>query len=497
MQKRMIILSIILMLLNSILTGCDTEAEVSANSEYAIILLEELGAKPIGINFSDNNVKDEMTVNISQETEHMQSGLQPLDSVEVGKSPHMSGYIHTIQCMEEYLPNVYALKAQLSFDIEIVASAEGDIGNDSFGDFVFILKSTSSITDAKYKYAVCVMTEFGDAYQCTAISYTLIPEGSHEWFYQNYEFETKIEAGEVYVVLQKNEQKAMTMTYRFMLQESQLILTQLTEDKSSAQSRAGEITVYEMQEGRVQSYAYSQVENDRTPRLIYEANIESVTGDFNKVTPWKVPEIVESSLVYAENGKAYDYRVPQLCYESTEEDAWKPVYYELIQAILTDQTEINSENIEFALLYINEDTIPELAVGNTGYCVSLFIYAPGKEYAGIKDVNVLMDSWGYGAMGNHGYDYYPYQNIIVNSNTDFGSEVIWYGEISAEYELVDKYYLCWEYENSHDENSSIIYTYNAQEISEEEFRSYIIKGETGYIIGDKLAYEVVEEMTGL
>mgnify|MGYP003500713565 FL=1 len=73
MQKRMIILSIILMLLNSILTGCNTEAEVSANSEYAIILLEELGAKPIGINFSDNNVKDEMTVNISQETEHMQS----------------------------------------------------------------------------------------------------------------------------------------------------------------------------------------------------------------------------------------------------------------------------------------------------------------------------------------------------------------------------------------------------------------------------------------
>lgn len=65
----------------------------------------------------------------------------------------------------------------------------------------------------------------------------------------------------------------------------------------------------------------------------------------------------------------------------------------------------------YDLLYVDGDEIPELAAGHTGYYVSLYTYHDGKVYT-------LMDRWGYGAMGNGGYEYAPGRNNLRNYNAD-------------------------------------------------------------------------------
>ncbi len=71
---------------------------------------------------------------------------------------------------------------------------------------------------------------------------------------------------------------------------------------------------------------------------------------------------------------------------------------------------------EYGLLYFDEDDVPELAAGITGYQVSLYSFRDGYIYN-------LMDHWPYGAMGNAGYEYCPRQNSLRNYNTDYAGAV--------------------------------------------------------------------------
>ncbi|MDE6387892.1 MAG: hypothetical protein K2L82_08825 [Lachnospiraceae bacterium] len=64
------------------------------------------------------------------------------------------------------------------------------------------------------------------------------------------------------------------------------------------------------------------------------------------------------------------------------------------------------------LIYVDDDDTPELAIGHTGYWVSLYTYRDGKVYT-------LMDHWAYGAMGNVGYEYIPKSNRLRNYNNDY------------------------------------------------------------------------------
>ncbi len=84
----------------------------------------------------------------------------------------------------------------------------------------------------------------------------------------------------------------------------------------------------------------------------------------------------------------------------------------------------------FALLYVDDDEIPELAAGLTGYYVDLYTFHDGCLY-------LLMDDWGYGAMGNHGYEYAPRQNSIRNYNADYAGAIMYttYMQISERYTL--------------------------------------------------------------
>ena len=86
--------------------------------------------------------------------------------------------------------------------------------------------------------------------------------------------------------------------------------------------------------------------------------------------------------------------------------------------------------IEYELVYFDEDDIPELVADHTGYFMSLYTYHDGKIYT-------LMNEWGYGAMGNAGYEYCPRKNSLRNYDADYAGLILYttYCSISAEYTM--------------------------------------------------------------
>lgn len=86
--------------------------------------------------------------------------------------------------------------------------------------------------------------------------------------------------------------------------------------------------------------------------------------------------------------------------------------------------------INYELVYFDEDDIPELVADDPGYFMSLYTYHDGKIYT-------LMNEWGYGAMGNSGYEYCPGKNSLRNYNTDYAGLILYttYCSISSEYTM--------------------------------------------------------------
>lgn len=86
--------------------------------------------------------------------------------------------------------------------------------------------------------------------------------------------------------------------------------------------------------------------------------------------------------------------------------------------------------IRYELVYFDEDDIPELVADQTGYFMSLYTFHDGKIYT-------LMDDWGYGAMGNAGYEYCPGKNSLRNYNADYAGLIQYttYCSVSDEYTM--------------------------------------------------------------
>lgn len=89
---------------------------------------------------------------------------------------------------------------------------------------------------------------------------------------------------------------------------------------------------------------------------------------------------------------------------------------EYINIIDQVKKEYPDSNITCELIYFNNDNIPDLVVGLSGYWVSLYMYEDGKVYNPI-------DEWGYGAMGNAGYMYLEKKGIISNHNSDYAGGI--------------------------------------------------------------------------
>lgn len=74
--------------------------------------------------------------------------------------------------------------------------------------------------------------------------------------------------------------------------------------------------------------------------------------------------------------------------------------------------------MQYSLIYVDDDDIPELAAGVSGYYTSLYTYHDGTLYK-------VMDRWPYGAMGNAGYEYSPRKNSLRNYNNDYAGAIMY------------------------------------------------------------------------
>ena len=158
----------------------------------------------------------------------------------------------------------------------------------------------------------------------------------------------------------------------------------------------------------------------------------------------------------------------------------------------------NDGELEYDLIYFNEDDIPELVV-STGAFVSMYTYKEGCLYT-------LMDHWAYGAMGNAGYEYSPKKNSLRNYNTDFAGALLYttYMSVNEQMNLetvvgietfnfddVNGNGMPDEEEENSVGNYSISYI-EGVEVSDEECAAYD-KGSYEYIFGS-MSYDEILQM---
>ncbi len=107
-------------------------------------------------------------------------------------------------------------------------------------------------------------------------------------------------------------------------------------------------------------------------------------------------------------------------------------YQEAYRAIsqLCIMEDENAPELKFNLIYFDDDEIPELVTGVNGYYMSLYTFQGGTVYC-------LMDDWGYGAMGNAGYEYSPKKNSLRNYNADYAGALMYttYMAIGSQHSL--------------------------------------------------------------
>lgn len=197
-------------------------------------------------------------------------------------------------------------------------------------------------------------------------------------------------------------------------------------------------------------------------------------------------------------GKSIDDFLEEYSYVLfSKETEYIPMYINVIKTCLE---EYEDNELSYNLIYLDEDEVPELALGMEGYWVSLYTYQDGAVYE-------LMDQWPYGAGGNHGYEYIPHENVIRNYNTDYAGLVLYesYYMMDENYELNDGFWLMQSYEDEegnvlmeesdedYDANNWHFY-YEEQEISAEEYDSYCIDGEYEVIDTTMSAPELIKEL---
>ncbi len=161
------------------------------------------------------------------------------------------------------------------------------------------------------------------------------------------------------------------------------------------------------------------------------------------------------------------------------------------------------ESIQFALIDLIDNGVPELVAEHSGYDVSVFTCVD-------EGIVTLMDQWPYGAMGNMGYEYLPGQNIIRNYNMESAGAIVYesYMKVDNSYEIVNIYSDDISIRYVKDTNADgivdgedeysddPIYYYGETEISKEEYISYQIVGEYEQIGGSMSADAMIDILSG-
>lgn len=176
-----------------------------------------------------------------------------------------------------------------------------------------------------------------------------------------------------------------------------------------------------------------------------------------------------------------------------EFNSYAEAYEAVINLSVMEQGETLEENFLYDLIYVDEDEIPELVSGETGYHVNLYTYQDGTLY-------MPMNHWGYGAMGNAGYEYAPGKNSLRNYNADQAGAIMntYYMCIDEQHEIeipvwIETYNFVdsngngrLDEEETYGEGAGAVYI-NGERASEEEIEAVYAaydKGDYQYIIGE-------------
>ena len=108
---------------------------------------------------------------------------------------------------------------------------------------------------------------------------------------------------------------------------------------------------------------------------------------------------------------------------------WQDAYAQIAKLY-----QLASDEYRYDLIYADGDDIPELVADLGGYGMTLFTWENSHT-------RCLMNHWGYGAMGNHGYSYAPGKGLYYNSNADYAGAILYEyymskheeGEITTDY----------------------------------------------------------------
>lgn len=152
---------------------------------------------------------------------------------------------------------------------------------------------------------------------------------------------------------------------------------------------------------------------------------------------------------------------------------------------------------KYALIYFDDDSVPELVVDiNSG--ITMYTFKDGKVYK-------LIDDWGYGAGGNHGYEYLPKASTIRNYNTDYAGLIVYetYSEIILDGETVVKTdtYLKQTFFDDVNSNGTpeddepaggeyVHYYWGDDEITEDKYIEIMVEGEYKNLQGESEIYNI-------
>lgn len=183
-------------------------------------------------------------------------------------------------------------------------------------------------------------------------------------------------------------------------------------------------------------------------------------------------------------------------------DNWAQAYLSVIDELREDW---NLDRMDFGLIYVNDDDIPELVFGPEGYWVSVYTWQDGQVYT-------VMDQEAYGTWGRE-YTYIPFKNAIKEwcySYFDYDDNGftrrfydVFYQMAETTYELEFVYGLIMEdfVKDDVDESEEYILYYvepdwTEREITEEEYDAYFNAREGEYIRlrGDFSADEIINEL---
>ena len=183
-------------------------------------------------------------------------------------------------------------------------------------------------------------------------------------------------------------------------------------------------------------------------------------------------------------------------------DNWAQAYLSVIAEL---QENWNLDGMDFGLIHVNDDGIPELIFGPKGYWVSVYTWQGGQVYT-------VMDREAYGTWGRN-YTYIPFQNVIKEyayyyfDYDDNGFTRRFYDDFyqmaETTYELEYVHGLIVEdvikYEVDEVE-ANVLYYAEADgtewEITEEEYDAYYLAREEEFIWlgGDFSADEIINEL---